>query len=126
MAARAIVAARYSTRARKTSAVKEDPKINSQTTQQNTRKKREHVAMEYEETPNDSNKNVSVTLDDDKRAKWEPNNWMKIVENIREMRKERDAPVDTMGCDMCMDETGSPKACVCNRPIQLSEKANFV
>lgn len=39
----------------------------------------------------------------------EPLNWKSVLDNLREMRKDRDAPVDTMGCDKCMDEEGDPK-----------------
>lgn len=42
-------------------------------------------------------------------AKWEPKNWQQMIENIREMRKTRSAPVDTMGCHKCSDETASEK-----------------
>ena len=28
------------------------------------------------------------------------------------MRKNRDAPVDTMGCDKCMDESASPEVTI--------------
>lgn len=45
----------------------------------------------------------------EKQAKWEPNNWRKLLANIREMRKERNAPVDTMGCDKCYDEHSDEK-----------------
>lgn len=41
---------------------------------------------------------------DTKHTKWEPTNWHQLLANIREMRKERTAPVDTMGCDKCYDE----------------------
>lgn len=41
---------------------------------------------------------------DIKQSKWEPNNWRQTLANIHEMRKERNAPVDTMGCDKCYDE----------------------
>lgn len=38
-----------------------------------------------------------------------PCNWQKILENLREMRKNSDAPVDSMGCHKCMDESAEPK-----------------
>lgn len=38
-----------------------------------------------------------------------PQNWELMLHNLREMRTEFNAPVDTMGCDMCMDKSGSPK-----------------
>uniref|UniRef100_A0A1B6LA97 Endonuclease III homolog n=1 Tax=Graphocephala atropunctata TaxID=36148 RepID=A0A1B6LA97_9HEMI len=45
----------------------------------------------------------------DKRSKWEPENWMQLLENIREMRKGKNAPVDDMGCDKCSDKDASPE-----------------
>lgn len=46
---------------------------------------------------------------DEKQAKWEPKNWRQLLANIREMRKERNAPVDTMGCEKCPDEYSDEK-----------------
>lgn len=46
---------------------------------------------------------------ENKKSKWEPKNWHEVVNNIREMRKQRDAPVDTMGCDKCADESAPPE-----------------
>ncbi|XP_055300091.1 endonuclease III-like protein 1 [Sitodiplosis mosellana] len=45
----------------------------------------------------------------EKQVKWEPNNWRELLANIREMRKERTAPVDTMGCEKCHDEYSDEK-----------------
>lgn len=39
----------------------------------------------------------------------EPDNWEEVLENIRRMRKDKDAPVDTMGCDKCCDDEVSPQ-----------------
>lgn len=36
---------------------------------------------------------------------WKPDNWEQVLSNIRRMRQEREAPVDTMGCDKCPDQT---------------------
>lgn len=44
---------------------------------------------------------------------WSPPNWECVLDNIRSMRKTTEAPVDTMGCDQCKDETESPKVCFC-------------
>ncbi|BES97751.1 endonuclease [Nesidiocoris tenuis] len=52
-------------------------------------------------------KEEPITSKDD-CASWSPANWMRIVENIRKMRKDVPAPVDTMGCDMCHDKEESP------------------
>ena len=42
-------------------------------------------------------------------ATWYPNNWECLYGNIRKMREDRTAPVDTMGCDRCNDIDASPK-----------------
>ena len=44
-----------------------------------------------------------VNLDAVKSEVWQPPNWVEQLEGIREMRKNRDAPVDTMGCERCHD-----------------------
>lgn len=36
---------------------------------------------------------------------WKPVEWEQVLENIREMRHQKDAPVDTMGCDKCPDQS---------------------
>uniref|UniRef100_A0A8C6TZ97 Endonuclease III-like protein 1 n=1 Tax=Neogobius melanostomus TaxID=47308 RepID=A0A8C6TZ97_9GOBI len=38
-----------------------------------------------------------------KREHWEPAEWRKQLDHIREMRSHRDAPVDTMGAEKCYD-----------------------
>ncbi|RWS28630.1 endonuclease III-like protein 1, partial [Leptotrombidium deliense] len=35
---------------------------------------------------------------------WQPKNWNLLLENIKQMRKMNEAPVDTMGCDQCHDK----------------------
>lgn len=55
----------------------------------------------------DSSSKDSVSLE--KQVKWEPKNWHQLLANIREMRKEKTAPVDTMGCDKCFDEYSDEK-----------------
>lgn len=55
------------------------------------------------------NENERAPSAGEKQAKWEPNNWKQLLANIREMRKERNAPVDTMGCDKCYDEHSDEK-----------------
>ncbi|XP_050069872.1 endonuclease III-like protein 1 [Anopheles maculipalpis] len=42
-----------------------------------------------------------------KEAKWEPNNWRQMMDNIREMRRLNPAPVDTMGCDQFTQDSGT-------------------
>jgi endonuclease III len=40
---------------------------------------------------------------------WQPENWEATLNHIREMRKNSDAPVDSMGCDKCMDDSAPPE-----------------
>lgn len=42
-------------------------------------------------------------------SEWEPANWKEQLANIREMRKSRDAPVDTQGCEKTADVNQSPE-----------------
>lgn len=44
-----------------------------------------------------------------KIEKWEPANWKRTLDNIRQMRQSQSAPVDTMGCHKCSDETADEK-----------------
>ena len=46
-----------------------------------------------------------------KKVKWEPEHWKQHLENIYEMRKFRNAPVDTMGCDRISDLKAEPQVC---------------
>lgn len=66
------------------------------------------------------NKNKGKTLNEEpcssKRIKkevlsdeWEPPNWKLMLENIRQMRSDDNAPVDTMGCHKCADENADEK-----------------
>ena len=38
-----------------------------------------------------------------KSKKFEPPNWEQVLKNIKKMRSEQKAPVDTMGCEKCHD-----------------------
>lgn len=48
----------------------------------------------------------SKNVKDEKR--WMPPNWETILENVKEMRKNKTAPVDDMGCHKCADPNASP------------------
>jgi hypothetical protein len=76
--------------------------------------KRQHVSVAYEERMEDENEgskdsDSGTTENGNKKPRWEPKNWPKVITNIREMRKQRDAPVDTMGCDKCSDKSAPPE-----------------
>lgn len=92
---------------------------------------REHIKVEYDDKeaslevkpdkqpikrPSSDNNKIKQekvdsadTASDTKQPKWEPKNWWQTFSNIREMRKEKNAPVDTMGCHKCADETVDEK-----------------
>ena len=86
-------------------------------TKQRTRK---HVNIEYETAAkrdsDTSGKSGSEQVIAPKRprkigatAQWEPSRWRDQLANIREMRKSRDAPVDTRGCEMAPDRSEPPE-----------------
>lgn len=45
------------------------------------------------------------------KDEWMPENWEMVLENIRSMRKARDAPVDNMGAEQCADSASPPEVC---------------
>lgn len=45
----------------------------------------------------------------DNNRKWEPSVWKRQLDNIYEIRQARDAPVDTMGCDVISDNKAPPE-----------------
>ncbi|XP_032524012.2 endonuclease III-like protein 1 [Danaus plexippus] len=45
----------------------------------------------------------------DQEGLWEPPKWREFLINLRNMRANNDAPVDSMGCHMSMDEDAPPK-----------------
>ncbi|KOC64485.1 Endonuclease III-like protein 1 [Habropoda laboriosa] len=85
------------------------------------RKKRTPVKIKYEETENTLDiKNNEIKLEDSKdetmkeeikeiEQKWVPSNWEAILENVKEMRKYKTAPVDEMGCHKCVDTKAPAK-----------------
>ena len=58
----------------------------------------------------------------DESNKWAPENWEVVYNNIKIMRQNMDAPVDTMGCDQQQDQDSPPEVC---RIFQLITKQNF-
>ncbi|GAB0091502.1 Endonuclease III homolog [Sergentomyia squamirostris] len=44
------------------------------------------------------------TMKEPKVEKWEPAKWQETLNNLRTMRKDFKAPVDTMGCSKCCDD----------------------
>ncbi|XP_071444783.1 endonuclease III-like protein 1 [Hetaerina americana] len=79
---------------------------NSETRPSRRKLKREHVNVVYED-PGTTQSKVPKTVTEANIGK--PDNWMETLNNIREMRKNNDAPVDTMGCDQCSDREVTPE-----------------
>uniref|UniRef100_A0A1B6I1D0 Endonuclease III homolog n=1 Tax=Homalodisca liturata TaxID=320908 RepID=A0A1B6I1D0_9HEMI len=88
----------------------ENTEINNDDTSYSAHKKnhKSTIKIEYDSSSSHSQLEVKTEVVD-KRCKWEPENWIQVLENIREMRKEKDAPVDDMGCDKCSDEDAPPQ-----------------
>ncbi|XP_073414503.1 endonuclease III-like protein 1 isoform X2 [Dendrobates tinctorius] len=57
------------------------------------------IAVKYE----------AAAEDMDKKLRWEPKSWREELENIRQMRRARDAPVDQMGAEKCFDQNAEPQ-----------------
>ncbi|KAM7359318.1 endonuclease III-like protein 1 isoform 1-T1 [Cochliomyia hominivorax] len=64
------------------------------------------VKAEPEEQRPCSSKKIKQESTSDK---WEPLNWQLMLENIRQMRANDKAPVDSMGCHKCADENADEK-----------------
>ncbi|XP_068002580.1 endonuclease III-like protein 1 isoform X1 [Melanerpes formicivorus] len=69
-------------------------------------RRRQSVAIAYESGQGDG---AEQSRAEPQRPRWEPRNWQQQLENIREMRRSRDAPVDQMGVQKCFDSSAAPK-----------------
>ena len=89
----------------------------------NQKEPRRHIKIEYEKrheegSSRDDKKTEDVAAKKRKKdtstaqtqgSTWQPLNWREQLANIREMRKTRDAPVDSQGCEKTADESQSPE-----------------
>ncbi|XP_054013015.1 endonuclease III-like protein 1 [Hylaeus anthracinus] len=80
------------------------------------RKKRTPIKIKYEQSKTVEDVTISKAktenVEEEMKAEghdWMPPNWKTILENIKEMRKHRTAPVDEMGCHKCTDPKASAK-----------------
>ncbi|KAF6203527.1 hypothetical protein GE061_001858 [Apolygus lucorum] len=93
--------------------VKQEPmeQCDVETAHESHSKKRKPVKVKLEEEDITTSPKVAKTERKmlEVNCDWFPANWEKTLDNIRKMRKEVEAPVDSMGCDMCHDKTTSPK-----------------
>ncbi|KAF3421785.1 hypothetical protein E2986_09912 [Frieseomelitta varia] len=53
--------------------------------------------------------NGTAKIEINKENKWMPPNWETVLENVKEMRKHKTAPVDEMGCHKCTDPKATAK-----------------
>uniref|UniRef100_T1JNU5 Endonuclease III homolog n=1 Tax=Strigamia maritima TaxID=126957 RepID=T1JNU5_STRMM len=67
--------------------------------------------MKIEEKPKIKRLRTEVKYEEEANTKgdWQPENWRETLANIEKMREKRDAPVDSMGCHKCSDETLEPE-----------------
>lgn len=68
------------------------------------RQRRDKVEIKYEESPLEEHQNVKH-----ESPGWEPPLWREQLKNIYDMRKFRNAAVDSMGCDVISDALASPE-----------------
>ena len=101
------------------------------------RRTRKHVKVEYESDAKaarvekkESERNTAKrsatgkdnsTRQTDEAVQWEPARWREQLVNIREMRKNRDAPVDSQGCEKAADSNEAPEVSdvSCLQTLQL-------
>ena len=69
-------------------------------------RRRKSVAIAYESGQGDG---AEQGTSEPQRPRWEPRGWRQQLEHIREMRRNRDAPVDEMGVEKCYDSSAPPQ-----------------
>nr|XP_023696778.1 endonuclease III-like protein 1 isoform X2 [Paramormyrops kingsleyae] len=73
-------------------------------------RRRRPVKVEYEEPKREPKKEPKrEPKKEPKREPWEPADWRRQLENIRQMRSARNAPVDSMGAARCVDPQAPPE-----------------
>ena len=73
-----------------------------------------HIKIEYDASGIETGQPLDTSADETKsptakKDKWQPPLWKQQLLNVYEMRRCRDAPVDTMGCDRISDQNAEPK-----------------
>lgn len=93
------------------------PERKSMLTRNASPKKRQHIKLEHDIPPtkikkepkDDTKEDISMKSDSEWQVKGAPLNWEVVLNNLRDMRKNKDAPVDHMGSQMCRDEKQLPE-----------------
>ncbi|XP_070579877.1 endonuclease III-like protein 1 [Ptychodera flava] len=85
--------------------------------------KRHHIKIEYDDSTTKGKQKeekepklkkteptcVGTEKAETEAPKWQPPLWREQFANVREMRKKRDAPVDSMGCERVADQYAAPQ-----------------
>ena len=59
--------------------------------------------------PKKSNRKIEQKVEPKIEPKYPASNWEEVYENIRKMRADKTAPVDTLGCDECYAKCATDK-----------------
>ena len=59
-------------------------------------------------------------------SNWEPENWKELLQNIKAMRKDESAPVDSQGCERTADETETAEVKLCHSLLVILMPFFFV
>lgn len=92
--------------------IREQPTSAAIETKKESKKRKSNenkIKVKFETNQLKDNLLVNDTTVAPKQVKWEPKDWEKTLENLRIMRLDRSAPVDTMGCHKCSDKNADEK-----------------
>lgn len=108
--------------------------------------RRRHVVVKYEEPPSEEKpkpqkrgrKDMSIlatvateandekeTMKTEVQLKWEPKNWRQLLDNIKEMRRDKTAVVDLQGCERTADIKEKPEVPVLQTILKFSLTLKF-
>lgn len=108
--------------------------------------RRRHVVVKYEgplpeEKPKPQKRGrkdtsisetVATEVDEEKETiktevelKWEPKNWKQLLDNIKEMRRDKTAIVDSKGCERTADVKEKPEVPVLQTILKFSLTLKF-
>lgn len=73
-----------------------------------TKKRRKNIKISYDDSTEDDPK-VESEYFKSTLSQWFPSDWKLILNNIQKMRNKFDAPVDTMGCEQCVNREDTDK-----------------
>ena len=91
--------------------------------------RRRHVEVKYEEPiekktkikkvknkkePFEENEDKVSIIENEEKTKWVPQNWQQLLNNIKEMRSDKTAVVDSQGCERTADPNETQEVCIYN------------